>query len=230
MVIVQHQLSRRDQMGQALGRRPWLALEVALGALIVFGNFLMPSAVLAVMGSASAWLRRKSWLDLGLRRPASWPRTLALGTGLGLASAAFSLWVARPVIAALTGQVQDFSSFEPIRGNLQMLLVWLGISWLIGAFLEELAFRGYWLNRLLDLFGTGWAGLAVAVLVNATAFGVMHAYQGLGGILNTAVDASVFALIYLAARRNLWVVMLVHGIGNSVGFLAFYFNWFGLLK
>ena len=230
MEVAQLKQSQRDRLGSALVRQPWLTLEVAIAALIAFLNILMPTLLLLAMGTGSLWLRRKSWLDLGLRRPASWLNTVVLGALLACATTAFSLWVARPGIEVLTGQVQDFSQFQSIQGNLQMLLIWLAISWILGAFGEELAFRGYLLNRSLDLFGNQWAGIIASVLLNAAAFGVLHAYQGLGGVLNTAVDAALFAVIYLAGRRNLWLTVLVHGIGNSIGMIAIYFGWFGLLN
>ena len=229
MITVQPTLSRRDRIGLALTHQPWLVLEVALAALIAFLNILMPTLLLLVQGSISLWARRMRWRDLGLKRPVSWVSTFIWGTLLALATTAFGIWISRPVIAAVTGQVQDFSQFQSVRGNWQMLLIWLAVSWILGGFLEELAFRGYLLNRSLDLFGTQSWGLIAGVLLNAAAFGVLHAYQGLGGILNTAVDAALFATIYLIGRRNLWLTILVHGIGNSLGFLAFYFGWFGLL-
>lgn len=229
MAVAQLKRSQRDRLGLALARRPWIALEVALAAVIAFLNVLMPTFLLLALGTVSLGLRRKSWLDLGLRRPTSWRNTVVLGALLACATTAFSLWVARPGIEALTGQVQDFSQFQEIQGNWGMLLIWLAVSWILAAFGEELAFRGYLLNRSLDLFGNRWAGLAAALLLNASAFGVLHAYQGLGGILNTALDAALFAGIYLAGRRNLWLTILVHGIGNSLGMIAMYFGWFGLL-
>jgi membrane protease YdiL (CAAX protease family) len=51
----------------------------------------------------------------------------------------------------------------------------------------------------------------------------------LGGILNTAVDAAIFSVVYLIGRRNLWLTVLMHGIGNSLGLIAIYQGWFGLL-
>lgn len=66
------------------------------------------------------------------------------------------------------------------------------------------------------------------MLLNAAVFGALHRYQGLGGMLNTGVDAVLFSTIYLLGRRNLWLTIMVHGIGNTLGLLAFYFGWFGL--
>lgn len=221
--------STRDRLGSALTRQPWLALEVALASLIAFLNMLMPTLLLVGLGTTSLWARRTSWLDVGLKRPASWRTTVGAATLLAVAASAFSLWIARPAIQALTGHVQDYSLFQSVQGNARTFLGWLAISWILGAFLEEMAFRGYFLNRSLDLFGRRWPGIVTAVLLNASAFGALHAYQGLGGMLNTAVDAAIFALVYLSSGRNLWLTVLMHGIGNTLGLIAIYQGWFGLL-
>lgn len=46
------------------------------------------------------------------------------------------------MIEAITGKVQDFSSFRAVQGSPSTLLLWLAISWALGAFGEELAFAG----------------------------------------------------------------------------------------
>ncbi len=92
-----------------------------------------------------------------------------------------------------------------------------------------MAYRGYLLNRSLDLFGSHWPGYLISILLNAAVFGALHMEQGLNGVLNTGVDGAIFAIIYLLSKRNLWLTILVHGIGNTLGLLAFYFGWFNLL-
>jgi membrane protease YdiL (CAAX protease family) len=207
-----------------------LTIEVAIASLIAVLNVLIPTILLLGLSTASLWLRRLTWLDMGLRRPASWRKMALSATALAFATTAFGLWIARPAIAALTGEVQDFSQFREVQGSWQVLILWLAISWILGAFGEEMVFRGYLLNRSLDLFGLSWPGHVASVLLNAAVFGALHRSQGPGGMMNTAVDACMFSIIYFLGRRNLWLTILVHGIGNSLGLIAFYFGWFGLLK
>jgi hypothetical protein len=208
----------------------WKALEVGFASLIAVLHVLMPTLLLLVLGTVSLWLRRLSWRDLGLRRPTSWGKTLALGSLLAVAATAFSLWIARPLVQTITGQVRDFSQFQAVQGNFGMFLVWLAISWSLGAFGEELAFRGYLLNRSLDLFGNRVPGMVAAVFLNAAVFGILHSSQGLGGILNTAIDAAIFCTVYLVGQRNLWVPIVMHGMGNSLGLIAMYLGAFGLVS
>jgi len=69
---------------------------------------------------------------------------------------------------------------------------------------EEVAYRGYVLAMLVPLVGT-LGGVAVSSVV----FGVLHAYQGLRGVLRTTVLGAVMATGFLATG-SLWPVVLAH--------------------
>jgi membrane protease YdiL (CAAX protease family) len=213
----------------SLRLRQWKALEVGFASLIALLHVLIPTVLLLLLGTLSLWLRRSSWRDVGLRRPTSWGKTLALGSLLAVAATAFSLWIAHPVVQSITGQVRDFSQFKSVQGNVGMLLSWLALSWILGAFGEELAFRGYFLNRSLDLFGNQVRGMLAAVFVNAAVFGILHSSQGLDGVLNTAIDAAIFCGVYLVGQRHLWLTVVMHGMGNTLGLIAMYLGAFGLV-
>jgi CAAX protease family protein len=222
--------SRRDSIGMSLRLPQWKALEVGFASLIAVLNVLMPTLLLLVLGTVSLWLRRLSWLDLGLRRPTSWRKTLGIGTLLAVAFTAFGLWIAHPLVQAITGEVRDFSEFQSVQGNFATLLLWLAISWSLAAFGEELAYRGYLLNRSLDLFGNHVPGMVAAVFLNAVVFGLLHSSQGLGGVLEVGIDAAIFSTVYLVGRHNLWLTILMHGISNSLVLIAIYLGAFGLLS
>jgi membrane protease YdiL (CAAX protease family) len=207
----------------------WKALEVAVASLIAVLHVLIPTVVLVLLGTLSLWVRRLSWRDLGLRRPTSWAKTIALGSLLAVAATAFSLWIAHPIVRSITGQLRDFSQFQSVQGNLGMFLTWLAISWILGAFGEEMAYRGYILNRSLDLFGNRVPGMLAAVILNAAVFGVLHTSQGLGGVFNTGIDAAIFCAVYLVGGRNLWLTIVMHGVGNTLGLIAMYLGAFDLL-
>lgn len=59
---------------------------------------------------------------------------------------------------------------------------------------EELAYRGYVIMMLIPLLGV-WAAAAVSTLV----FGLMHAYQGLFGIVRTTLMGGVLAYGFVAS-------------------------------
>lgn len=100
-----------------------------------------------------------------------------------------------------------------------ILVVWFGAA--LG---EELLFRGFILNRLSDLFGTNKLGWSLALFLHAILFGTLHAYQGIPGIIGTAIVALIFGAIYLLAKRSFFPLILAHGIINTISLSAYYLS------
>ena len=75
-------------------------------------------------------------------------RRAALLIAAGVTYAIISLYTLDPLLDRLTGHPADLSEFADVRGNASMLLFWLLLSWVLGALGEELAYRGYILNRI----------------------------------------------------------------------------------
>ena len=57
--------------------------------------------------------------------------------------------------------------------------------------------------------------LALIAADKAGIFGLSHAYQHLYGILLTTFLGIFFAVVYLALRRNLWVIIIGHGVYDA---------------
>ena len=126
-----------------------------------------------------------------------------------------------PLVNRLTGQRQDMSGFSDLQGNLGMLLVLLGLSWILAALGEEAAFRGYLLTRLTDVVGVTRAATCFAVGVSALLFGLLHTEQGLVGVALTTLDGILLAVLRLRLG-TVWAPVLVHGFNNTLGFVTFY--------
>jgi membrane protease YdiL (CAAX protease family) len=47
-------------------------------------------------------------------------------------------------------------------------------------------------------------------------------YQGLAGALATGTQAAISGLLYLFSRRNLWPLILSHGLANTLGMTMLY--------
>ena len=106
-------------------------------------------------------------------------------------------------------------------------MVFLAVSWTEAAFIEEMFFRGYLFNRITDLVGNEKLGIIVALFTTSLVFGAAHAYQGITGMVDTFLGGLVLGLLYLHARRNLWLPILTHGIIDTVGFLLIFFGLYG---
>lgn len=202
--------------------------ELLLAVLLGFGSFpYIPfgnTVGLLLLGSASLWLRGTSWRAIGLQRPRSWVKTLAWGIGIGIASQALDLQIVTPLLARITGHAPDLSNFRSMIGNVPQLLFWLAVTWSIAAFGEEMVYRGYILNRAAGALGRGWLAWVFAAILSSALFGLMHNYQGVAGMIDVAFFALIPVIAYLLSGRNLWIPILAHGIGDTIGFVLIFFH------
>ncbi len=108
-----------------------------------------------------------------------------------------------------------------IKGNLGLYLVWLGIVWTSAAFGEEMFFRGFIITRLESVFGGVKFASVLAVIAAAAFFGYVHMYyQGMRGFVTTGAIGLAFGATFLLMKRNLWPVIIVHGLVDTIGFTA----------
>jgi CAAX protease family protein len=132
-----------------------------------------------------------------------------LGTGL-IAGTVMMLVVA--VAEALLG-VARFSSAPGLAGKTVLTGVFLFLLFGVAAADEELVFRGYPFQRLVEL-----AGPVIAVVVVAVFFGAAHLrnpFQSWISTLNTALVGVLLAICYLRTRA-LWLPLGIHFAWNFV--------------
>ncbi|MCA9093533.1 MAG: CPBP family intramembrane metalloprotease [Planctomycetaceae bacterium] len=211
--------------------RPGIALQIVLvlipSALVLqAGNLLLAGVIVSAL---VCWrclkLQGKSWADLGFHRPSSLPRTLltALASTLGLLVLTIPL---RRYVTTLLNQPPNLEAFKALEGNLIALFVGLCIVWTVAAFGEEFLFRGFLLNSFHRLFPAGFPSdktkWAISLFVTSILVGIGHAYQGLTGMILTAVIGFGFGLVYLANKRNLWSSILTHGFYDTIAFLLLF--------
>jgi membrane protease YdiL (CAAX protease family) len=208
---------------------PWaVAVEVALvaGLLVADRYQLVPlsnTPFLLALGWISLRLRGRRWRDVGLTWPADWPRALAIGAAAGLAMELLAVHVVEPFIARLAGSHPDVSDLRPLVSNLALLGVVLALNWTLAAFGEEMAYRGYLMDRLAGLgrgsgAAWGWSLLATSVL-----FGCAHGEsQGLAGIVQEGWNGLLLGLLYLVSGRRLAVPIVAHGMSNTLALVLIY--------
>src|SRR6516162_4175494 len=174
--------------------------------------------VLVGVGCGLVLLRGERLADIGLKRPESWVRTFAIG--IGLAAIVFIAIY----FSEKAGFRRDLSKFKDVQGNPELAL--LGVLYaLIGAgFYEEFTFRGFLMQGLAMLFGGNRGAWLAACLLQGALFGVAHAYQNPLGIAITGTLGVLMGLIVLASGRNLWLVIIGHGLYDASRFVLFYFQ------
>src|SRR2546422_10621541 len=208
----------------ALRARRLVLPELLVAAAILAAGFagILPFSAtpfLLVFGVASLWLRGEGARAVGLAFRSDWARTALLGIGVGIGYQGFSLYVAEPAIARLTGRLPDVSLFAALAGNVHFLLISLAVAWTLAAFGEEFVYRGYLLTRIARVLGDtprAWLG---ALAVTSMLFGAGHAYQGVSGMITAGLGGFAFGLLYLGTGRNLWVSVSAHGPMDTVGCL-----------
>ena len=116
---------------------------------------------------------------------------------------------------------QQLGAFAALKGNaFEYLVLLLPVSWGIAAFGEELLYRGFVYRRLTDAIGqTSWAS-TFALLGQAVLFALGHAYLGSRGMLNAGTLGLVASLAYVRNGRNLWPLIIAHGLVDTVGITA----------
>lgn len=172
------------------------------------------AAMIAVIW-AGLRLRGEGWSHLGLAfgRP-SW-RSVGKAVLLSIAVliAALAAFVLGSIVAAplfgLPAQA-DFSRYNPLRGNLPLLLVVLPGVWLVSSLGEEIVFRGFLITRGAELGGGGKIAWRGAVLLSAIVFGLAHYAWGPTGVVQTTLLGLAMGAAFLLVRRNLWVTVLTH--------------------
>jgi uncharacterized protein len=163
-------------------------------------------------------LRGETLADIGLKRPASWMRTLMIG--IGLAAIVFIAMY----LSEKAGFRRDLSKFKEVQGNLKLAV--FGVFYaLIGAgFYEEFMFRGFLMQGLAMLFGASRGAWIVACVIQGALFGAAHAYQNPLGVAITGTLGVLMGLLVLALGRNLWPVIIGHGLYDASRFVLFYFQ------
>lgn len=209
-------------MADGTGRaRAVSGLEALLAAGVIVGHNVfrvIPNEViiLTVLGLASYRLRDGGWGAMGFRRPPSWTWILVIAAG----AAALRIGLGEVVdpLAARIWPPQAVSTLLDAQpGDWVWALKTLALVWTFAAFGEEIAYRGYLMNRTAEAGAGSALAWGLAAVASAVLFGIGHAYKGPAGILDSGLAGLILAGAYLLAGRNLWAPILAHGFIDTTG-------------
>ncbi len=159
---------------------------------------------------------------------ASWTQTrIALVVVGGIVLAVNVIVIGLAVVAGNELSVGVYGQYVRLLDASTALLVVGAINnYLIVGPVEELVFRGYVQNKLLDLLDGRRSRLrtGLGIMVTALLFAVVHLpdllldegvalSQAVGGLVLLTMTAVLFGVIY-ELTQNLVLVALLHGIGN----------------
>lgn len=174
--------------------------------------------------------RKIRWRDLGLRWPKckrAWIINLLWALLVVIASFLIIGLVLYPLLSVfgIDNTAVEVDAFNFLLGKPLVFITYLiVVVWFGAALGEELLMRGYLLSRLTDVVGSTKLGCFVAIIIQAAIFGMLHSYQGVVGILTTALVAIIFGLVYFVAKRRLFPLILAHGIIDTISLTAFYLS------
>jgi len=169
-------------------------------------------------------LRGERWSEIGFARPDSFWWFIVVGVLAGVLMELFAVYVTTPLISAFFGVEPNYSELKDIRGNLTLLFLFIGLSWTLAAFGEEICFRGFLMKRLAQVFGESQVGWIVALLLSSVLFGWGHTEQGVSGWIQEGLSGLILGILFLSAKRNLVVPIVAHGVSNTLAFVLIYFG------
>lgn len=217
----------RDRVGGHLHNRKLVILaEIAVVLLLpaLWGFLPLPRTVipLFLLAWLSLWLRHLAWSDLGFCRPQSWSKTVLTAIGAGGIIVLFAR-VILPFVSRVAGERYEPNGLYSLEGDLPTYLMLLFGTWPLGAVMEEMVYRGYFLNRLADLLGRGNWGWGISLVLSALIFSWTHGVYSFWFLSMTFLHGLFLGGLYFLGRKNLWSPIIAHGTGITVNItLAFF--------
>ena len=177
----------------------------------IFGSVVAGTVGLCATGLIANLLTmrifdRRPFTDIGMQAGRS--SLVNLGLGLGLGAGAAALMLVAPLVAG-TGQLVEQAGVPFSWATLIFYLIALGAA----AMGEEMIFRGYAFQLLIEKIGPFATVLPVAVI-----FGLTHSsnpHATVLGIINTVLWGVILGVAFLRSR-DLWLPIGLHFGWNLV--------------
>jgi len=183
----------------------WLFVGLLGGSLLAFSAAIQLTSTLAATWLMLRFFDRRPLLSVGLSPGRKAMRHLGYGFGIGfvMVEAVIVVEVATNMVViehAVAGNVLEAGSLAGVFGLL-----------LVAAASEEVLFRGYPFQRLVE--GAGGAG---AITITSVLFGVLHSGNPDAtalSVMNTVLAGILFSVAYLKTRA-LWLPIGAHFAWN----------------
>jgi membrane protease YdiL (CAAX protease family) len=119
---------------------------------------------------------------------------------------------------------RDLSKFQAVQGNLELTIYGVCYAFIGAGLYEEFMFRGFLMQGLAMCFGASRGAWVAACIIQGALFGAAHAYQNPLGIAITGTLGVLLGIIVLVSGRNLWLVIIGHGLYDASRVVLFYFQ------
>jgi hypothetical protein len=169
-------------------------------------------------------IRGERLSTIGFTRPQNFWQLVLIGVVAGVLMELFAVYITTPLISNFFGKEPDYSELKEIRGNMMLLFLFLGLSWTLAAFGEEICFRGFLMKRIAQVFGEGRTAWVAALLLSSVLFGWGHTEQGVSGWIQEGLSGFILGILFLCSKQNLVVPIVAHGVSNTLAFVLIYFG------
>jgi membrane protease YdiL (CAAX protease family) len=185
-----------------------------------FSAFMLRIAAIKILNVAIIFALMKlegaSWSELGLTSN-KWPKQLAMGLLFGVVFfILFNVGVGSVLNSIFPKLDVEGTSVMQYFTDTSNLVIWLLAGIFAGGFTEELG-RIFVLTRFEKAYQK--TGLYLALIVSSTVFGMGHLYQGISGVIGTALYGLCIGLIFIR-RRSAIEVMTAHAFSDTLAILA----------
>jgi len=169
--------------------------------------------------------RGLTWRDLGLRRPKSL-RDSMVATALILAAVPIAIIIFEIVqdqlpfaLAPDTSSAEAVSRFGDLQGNWPLFASIILLVW-AESMLEELLDRGFLIHWFERTFSIVSFATILAVLLQAAIFGFRHSNDLSARSVSVGLIGLVMGIGYVVFGRNLWPLIVAHGVLNTVSMIG----------
>lgn len=195
----------------------WLGGAIGNFTVSLFVYGLMPLVMWFVIKRY-----RESWRDYGVRKSPLFQAITyaAVGIMVYYITLVITLAIASGTGLIDTNQEQDIGFSRDTSGPL-LILVFVGLV-ALPAIVEELLFRGFLFTRLRKALSFVWTTVVVSLV-----FGVLHLQLGGGSapLWSVMIDTAILSIVLCYVREktgSIWTGVLIHGLKNSIAFVALF--------
>ncbi|WP_243743911.1 CPBP family intramembrane glutamic endopeptidase [Tenacibaculum caenipelagi] len=152
-------------------------------------------------------------------------KTILISIGVFIAAVAAFI-IGSIIMANITGipESSDLSNYEYLQNNISMLIITLIGTYIVASFGEEVIYRGFIINRLIELGLNSKLGKNLAIIISAVIFGLVHYQWGPMGIVQTGFMGAVLGYFYLKLKKRIWILVLAHGYMDTILMIQVYLS------
>lgn len=192
-----------------------------------YGVVWVANLLMLAMIWTSLKLRGQSWKEFGLTfKPVGLKQGLRVfGQSLVVFVFAVGCFILGAIIMAnITGipESADFSRYDFLKDNLGGLLLSLLGVYFISSFAEEVIYRAFLINRIVEITQSFKYSKTMAVLLSSVFFGLIHYEWGAMGMVQTGFMGLAMGISYFVLKKRLWTLIIAHIYMDTLLFVQIY--------